>query len=285
MNDEVQESIQDGNRAEAIIIDKYIKGFNGDYTVDYMRAISDSGVVFSEWFKYDGRRHQPDGYVLVGDTMHVFELKNGERNSLTHNGQVNRYANLLNQVYDFDKIITHIIYGQLKDFVVEEYDARDMFLVYAATRYSDDRVYINSVKRKDAMSEEDRLIRNEKQRVKGNEKNANRTPERKAADNDKQRVISAERRAKFTPEEKAEYNAKQRVINQKVADTRTPEERAEYNEQGRIRASKMPAEQKARYAEKQRITKANRTPEQVAVDREKSRIYMANRRAKLKALK
>ena len=277
-----QEAMQEGNQAEAIIIDKYINGEVGDFTVDYMRDVSVDGIVFSEWFKYDGRRHQPDGYVLVGDTMHVFELKNGEHSPLTHTGQVNRYANLLNQVYDFDKVVTHILYGKLKDFVVEEYYARDMFLVYAATRYSDDRLYINSVERKNSMSEEDRLIRNAKQRVKGNEKNANRTPERKAADNDKQRLYMSDRRAKFTPEEKAEYNAKQRLINRKMLDSHTPEARAEYNEKGRIRASKMPVEQRARYAETARIKKANRTPEQVIADRETSRLYMANRRAKLK---
>ena len=156
--------IDKGNAAEQRDIKAYNNGESGSYIVDYMRAISETGVIFGGFFNHDERRHCPDGYVQVGRVMHIFEMKDGAKANMAHTGQVNRYAHVMNIYMDFDSVVTHIVYGSRKEAVIEHIDANDIAAVYAATRGADDVAYSWKKDHADSMTAEDKEARNKKDR-------------------------------------------------------------------------------------------------------------------------
>ena len=281
-----------GNSAEATIKVIYNKGESGDYTADIMQAVSPTGVVFNGYFNHNGRKHFPDGYIQIGRTMHIFEMKDGAPHNDAHEGQVIRYAHVMNMAMDFDRVITYIIYGSRKEVVIEGYNARDIHVVYAATRYVDDKKYNWQADKYASMSDEEHKAFNAGRR----EATANRTPEQKEAASEKVRIIKANRTAEQvaidareksitnainyanrTPEQVAHIGKRQNKAAIVRRANRTPEQIVIDNEKERIRHANRTPEQISRVAEVQRIRHANLTPEQRAVRNEKKRISTANR--------
>ena len=246
-----------GMASESANIQAYINGEVGNFTADIMRNISENDVVFGGRFDYNGRRHEPDGYVQVGRTMHIFEMKDGERYNAKYTGQVNRYAHVMNMFFDFDEVITYIIYSSKNEVDIEEMYARDIHVIYSATRSADDKGYNWKVDQRESMTADDMAAQQVVQRGYEAKFRASRTADQKVDDKAKGRAKSATFRANRTIEEKATYNEKQRIAVAKGNAKRTPEQKAIANEKMRIAA---------------KIRRANRTPEQIAIDKEKKRI-------------
>ena len=244
MKDSTQKAIQDGKTAESFSKEMYINGENGDYTADIMREVSETGVIFGGYFNHNGRKHFPDGYIQIGRTMHIFEMKDGAPHNEAHAGQVIRYAHVMNIAMNFDTVITYIIYGSRKEVVIEEYNARDIPIVYAATRYEDDYAYSWQADKRASMTDADREIHNARDRVISAARRAKRTPEQVAIDNKKQREGSAKKRANRTPEQVTADNEKRRVYRAASKAKRTPEQVAADNEKKRINMAKYRANKK-----------------------------------------
>ena len=257
-----------GVAAEEIIKKAYINGETGDFTVDIMRNISVTGVIFNGRFNHDGRRHEPDGYIQIGRTMHIFEMKDGARYNEKYTGQVNRYAHVMSMFFDFDRVITYIIYGGRKEVDIEEIQVGDISSIYAATRRVDDKAYNWKVDQRESMTESDKAAQKVASRGYEAKFRANRTEEQKVDDKVKGRAKSAKHRANRTIEEKAQYNEQQRIAVAKSNAGRTPEQKAIANEKMRIAA---------------KIRRANRTPEQIAIDKEKKRVARVAKKAAAEA--
>ena len=252
-------ALENGKDAEARIINAYNNGETGDFTVDVMRAVSKNDVVFGDYFNHGGRRHEPDGYVQVGRTMHIFEMKDGARYNEKYIGQVNRYAHVMNMFFDFDEVITYIIYGSRREVDVEVIKGADIHIVYAATRYTDDKAYNWKVDQRESMTDDDRDIENARSREydrnrthdsrelrlkQSNIRNGKRTPEQREAHNAKNRHNAAIRKANRTPEEVEALRAKQREAKRK----------------SRLNAKRPPEEVAAEKAAKRKLKHdANRT--------------------------
>ena len=255
-------ALDSGIAAEARIIKSYRNGESGDYTVDVMRAVSENDVVFGGYFNHGGRKHHPDGYVQVGRTMHIFEMKDGARYNEKYIGQVNRYAHVMNMFFDFDEVITYIIYGSREEVDVEVYHARDIHLVYAATRKGDDSDYNWRVDRNNSMTDADRDGFNERMR----DIRQGKTQEERDANNADQRKWKAARKAKRTPAMIAKDKAIKRDFDAKRMAARSPEQKAADNARNRANRAKYTPEQEATHkANKMAYNlkrKEERTPEQ-----------------------
>ena len=275
MNKVTKKAIKDGNEAEATSKTIYNKGESGDYTADIMQAVSPTGVVFDGYFKHNGRKHFPDGYIQIGRTMHIFEMKDGNRSNRRHESQVNRYAHVMNIAMDFDRVITYIIYGSRKEVVIEGYNARDIHIVYEATRMVGDNDYSWTVDYNASMSDADRVKMYERARIVRSE----RSDEKIASDSKKKRIARVKRMSKRTPEQAADAKKRSRQSAAKIAANRTPEERAAFNKVAATRAANRTPKQVARTKELDRARRANRTPEERAAFNAKAAEKRAIKRA------
>ena len=275
--------IDDGIAAEARIIESYNNGESGDYTVDVMRAVSENDVVFGGYFNHDGRGHMPDGYVQVGRTMHIFEMKDGKRYNEKYIGQVNRYAHVMNIAMDFDEVVTYIIYGSREEVDVEVNRAEDIHLVYAATRLADDKAYSWKVDAEASMTDADRAARSVRDKARWD----NRTPEEVESNANKQKIATAKRMAKRSPEQVENDKEKGRLAMANRRLNFTEAEWIKERERGRISCSnaraKLTPEQRAANNAKQNIVKANRSQAQTDRANEMDRKRTANRTPEQKA--
>ena len=260
-------AIDNGIANEAVNIEAYINGEAGNFTADFMRTISEKAVVFNGFFKHNGRRHFPDGYVQIGRTMHIFEMKDGDRYNEKYEAQVMRYAHVMNIAMDFDTVITYIIYGSREEVEIETYHARDIHVVYEATRTGEDKKYSWKVDQRESMTDDDRVAFNEKQRAKA----AKRTPEQKAVVAAKQKESDMRRNIRSTPAQKEVRKVKNTQATSEFRARRTPEAIAVENEKQSMRhvqriANYTPEEFEAFKADRRIRETATRERRRVAKD-------------------
>ena len=221
-----------GISEEQRIITEYQAGISGDFTVDFMRSISEHDVIFGGHFDYDGNAHRPDGYVQIGSIMHIIEIKTGARYDAAHNGQVNRYAHVMNIKFDFDIVVTHIVYSDRGEVVSVRDNARDIPFIYAGTRT--EYAYDWRIDQRNSRTDADREAHNRKMReMSGDEREfhkarnrryaakarANMTPEQIQARRDQRNADLARRVAAMTDEERKVFHSRRTYV------AKTPAER------------------------------------------------------------